>query len=143
MCTAILKEDFKKGPKIAKTDMVVYKVNTKDILNPEVFRSEYQTYTYRINDLHDADIIVSDDDECVSDGVEHAFVIATKGTWGSFHYILRGFHAYVSLARVKQSWKPWIECTIGRFIIPKGAQYYKNACGNIVSNQIIFKEFVK
>jgi len=139
MCTAILKKEYAKGPKIAKADMVVYKVT--DVNFENIFGSKFRDYTYRPNELHTATFSIGE--EVSSDDVEYNYIMSFKQRHNAFNFISTGLHAYISIARIKMNWYNIRRLGIGRFIIPKGAQYYKNACGNIVSNQIIFKEFVK
>lgn len=52
----------------------------------------------------------------------------------------KGFHSYESLERAKM--EHWLGCAIFKCTLPKGTEYYKDATGCIVSNQIIINHEV-
>lgn len=98
---------------IATKDITVYKIVT---FNTESCNSLYRNFKYQYNKLYTTLIIIQESD--------YKF------------YINKGFHSYINLKIIyfiEDVTKGCIaECTI-----PKGAIYYTNAYGEVVSNQII------
>lgn len=131
MCTVIPKS--KKGhPSIAKEDIEVYK--TCDKIDKTSVSSCYQKFLYRKDKLYSITKFSYDNDRCCSDTIEHDY----RDTLDNPVYVNKGFHSFdKNDNRLKDHFE--LPC---RFIIPKGSRYYKNSVGNIVSNQIIFKEIL-
>jgi hypothetical protein len=144
MCTVVLKRDFGK-PKIAESDIKVYKVTSSrfntmydsdDFISPNRFRTPFQGFLYLADVCYVTEMEVTSDNTA-SDSVEGNYSISLPSD--SIVYIGEGFHSYLTLERVKNS-----GLTLkGLFIIPKGAEYYTNECGNAVSNKLIFKRYIK
>lgn len=135
MCTAILIADAK-TPKRAIADIIVYKVGK---INPKgLFVSPYQYTIYVPNKLVKAAMRFTSKSG-FADGTEYNYVMINGGE-DKFAYVQTGFHSFTSIERAKIHAGRDLFYSIGEFIIPKGSKYYENGCGNIVSNQIIFKE---
>lgn len=132
MCTVIVKTQ---KPRVAKADIVVYKRAYPQGNDSCV--SLYAGYPYQRNELQTTEMTLSDD-EGASDSFEqnYAYKLGKRAM-----YVKEGFHAYTSEARLGELYlfSSTRDC---EFIIPKGASYYQNKAGNIVSNQIIFKGYI-
>lgn len=101
-------------PYIAKTDMVVYKVVTK---NPNGrYISPYEKYPYELNKVYEEE----------DDTIENHTCTIDKG-W--FH----GFHSYIAALLVQPHIK---DATIVVGIIPKGTPYYLGMYSDICSKKI-------
>jgi hypothetical protein len=132
MCTAILKGQ---KPLIAEKDIIVYKASYKEE-NENIFTSMFERYRYLKENLHRAEMTFTND-FCVSDRVEQDYV-EDRGE-ENFLFVKKGFHSFVSIERIR---KEYSGGEVAEFIIPKGSKYYSNECGNIVSNAIIFNEWL-
>ena len=137
MCT-IIEERQKGHPKIAKKDIVVYKVCSK--IDDNKVRASYYERIYRKNALYNSTFSYTNQ-ETYSDNTE-GFTMHELGKPLSF--VAEGFHAFTSLDKKRLVLQIWEDDkdVVCKFIIPKGAKYYQNIAGNIVSNQIIFKEIL-
>jgi hypothetical protein len=131
MCTVIKLEDV---PLIAKRDIKVYKFGKND---HDVFISDFKEHPYFSNTIYKAEFSFSKDD-LVSDNIELDYRNNLKE---KILYIVHGFHSFATLKRMNKSEYSKNKYH-GLFIIPKGAEYYRNECDNVVSNQIIFKKFI-
>jgi len=143
MCTAILIADAK-VPKVAIADMIVYKVGMK--IDPKErnekyrFRTPYQFTVYEPDKLAKAAMRFIKEGG-FSDDTERNYVLE-NGRYKAFAYVREGIHSFTNVERAKKHINRDAYFYIGEFIIPKGSKYYENACGNIVSNKIIFKQFL-
>lgn len=135
MCTVITINQ-KPRPRTAKVDIVVYKKGNRYHYDSSEFRSEYLNFLYKPDELRKTEFEFTNE-TCVNDSVEDNYrdtIPERKRV-----YISKGFHSYATYERAKKGFN---SCAFAEFIIPKGAKYYLNGCGNIVSNQIIFKKFI-
>lgn len=131
MCTVITN---KAKPRIATEDIKVYKFCKKG--SNRIVSAVYE-YPYVPNVLNKAEFVYSSIGSC-SDVIEDEYSISLRGVP---RFVRDGFHSYNSIERAMSiKWYGKILCL---FIIPKGSFYYMNKCGNVVSNQIIFKECLK
>lgn len=138
MCTVITKQQWG-FPLIAKEDIIVYKQGVMSIAEPTVFRCRFQNFKYLPDVVYTADIHPAGiKTRCVSDSIEDDYrnEINAKDRF----YIEKGFHSFATFERAEPIFNFGIH--IGKFIIPKGSEYYKNGCENVVSNYIIFKKFI-
>lgn len=135
MCTVITKNRQGK-PSIAKEDIIVYKACDKDIIKENVVISPSQYYKYMKDTLNEA-IFSYNTDDSVSDDIEGEYEESLSKNKRC--YVVHGFHSYLNKERMNTWSGTNVNC---KFIVPKGALYYKNAVDNIVSNQIIFKEIL-
>ena len=138
MCT-IIKLSQKNRPRIATKDIQVYKVGSWINRNDQ-FTSKYYGHDYVSDQLYTAEFSYSNNDSC-SDSTEADYYVKLREKGVKQVFVGQGFHAYVSIDRISREYgfKP---INLGLFVIPKGAEYYLNGAGNIVSNQIIFKEYI-
>ena len=142
MCWQIRKEEFDKNPdkyhKVAKEDIVVYKFGVQ---NSNIFLSIYQTnFWYEPNKSNKL----------------------IKLEWLEFNQVIReGYHSYSGECFYQTSPYRRDEYTllnvyskgenihldwcigeelnnVGKFIIPKGTEYYENEEGEIVSSNLIW-----
>lgn len=144
MCWTIIKknsdDNAKKYHNIAKKDIIVYKIGVKNYNN---FRSYiYSDFHYKTNSLNDEISL----EICECDIMD---------------VILEGYHSYYGKCKIYYGkYKPdkvsvynkeeikienyfsegisFLYEIIGKFIIPKGSEYYKNAEGEIVSSQLVW-----
>lgn len=133
MCTIIKKTQFNR-PKIAKKDITVYKCGNISY-NGHNFISNCEGFLY-IPEVLNEEQFTYDDDNSVSDEIEMDYL----RTGIPVKYVIEGFHSFKSVQRMRDGGND--SETDAKFIIPKGAKYYENECGNLVSNQIIFKKFI-
>ena len=125
-----------KKPKIAENDMIVYKVLKASLYTP------YQSFRYELGELYETTI---------KNSTEWTAFDLKDAEWLNDHYpkwkdgdfcaitelkcIGQGFHSTLEperLFNVAHYEGEIYECTI-----PKGSEYYVNATGMCVSNQII------
>lgn len=139
MCTIISKKQ-KGHPKTAETDIEVFKICNK--FNEDIATSLFQDYPYRKDKKHETDFTYADPRyEGGLDAKEAKYYSSLEG---EAECVKNGFHALNTLDKDRISklgcleYESWI-CS---FIIPKGSKYYKNPTGCIVSNQIIFNNFI-
>lgn len=143
MCWRIDKKTFKKNPekyhKIAEEDIVVYKFGLK--IDGKFFPSYYPEFGYEPNSIN----------EKVSLKLIKKGGRVCLGTY--YDYIDEGYHSYSRECGIINSFYDigvyskndseknldfyWCE-GIGKFIIPKGSEYYENEDGEIVSSNIIW-----
>lgn len=141
MCTVITREQ-EDHPQIAERDLKVYKgclvaedywSGRKKIVG---VRSIYQFFIYVLDRLYEVELRTTLSDMS-SDETELDYTNSIG--IGEARFVTTGFHALTTpdKERLIKGEKPDVQ--ICEFIIPKGAEYYQNPVGNIVSNQIIFK----
>ena len=121
---------------IAEKDIIVYKYGFKE---NDIFISRFTNYLY-IKNKHNPEIKLEAKYE------QPDTLLGNK--FEPFHYIiLNGYHSYLKLENMKDelynSQDPRIdEIVLAKFIIPKNSEYYINTNNQIVSNNIIFKDFI-
>lgn len=126
MCTVIFRG---KKPVLAESDFFVYKSLTEDLKGP------YTDFQYKRNEKYVTEFTYLNNKDFItpSDGIEAEYYKGLINPIG----VLEGFHSYRSIKN-RYNWGVFVEC-----IIPKGALYYENPCGNIVSNMIIMRRVIK
>lgn len=133
MCT-VIKKTQKGHPKTAKENIIVYKAcNSIAIISKTKVRSISEGFIYIKNRLNKTRFSYSSQ-VSYSDTIEGDYCSKLNDPL----FIAKGFHSYIDEERLKE-WDGDYNC---KFIIPKDAKYYENEVGNIVSNQIIFKEIL-
>lgn len=134
MCTVILIEE-KGKPKIAKRDIAVYKRCIRseegDIL------SYFERFKYIPNRLYKVRLSFTESRNAFDD-IEQEY--AESLSRDAIVYVGHGFHAVLKPSRLRASILDDVDGIVRKFIVPKGAKYYTNAVGNIVSNKIILRE---
>jgi hypothetical protein len=141
MCT-IIPEHLKDEPCIAEKDIVVYKSCLKSLKDPRHAISVYRGFRYVKDVANEVEMVFFKDEEYPND--------LTCFDDTEFEYlqelthpiaITSGFHSLIkcNAKRLLEFYKNRYIC---EFLIPKGAKYFINPCGNVVSNQIIFKKFL-
>lgn len=123
-------------PTIATEDIIVYKSGSKPEKLPEVFSARFFTFYYEKNKLYKTQFKTTID-ESWFDPIEETYRDSLKYPV----YISHGFHALTELDMNRLNSMGGIH-KIGMFIIPKGAHYYETPAKCIVSDKIIFKEFI-
>ena len=134
MCTVITHRQLG-HPRTAKKDILVFKLMRSVYCDKST--SSYRRFQYIINQLNTTEFTY-DVEHCVNDLHEYQY----RETLSNPHYVSGGFHSYASIKRMKKSGMINFLCA-AEFIIPKEAKYYINGADNIVSNQIIFKGYLK
>jgi len=137
MCTVITELAIEQ-PQIAKRNFAVYKMGYK---TGDGFEAIYTCFEYKKDKIYETNFTYSTSSlESVADSIEMAY------RQSIYHpaFVLEGFHAFSTFIRASYSLK---RCTtknivLGKFIIPKGAKFYKNPAHCIVSNQIIFRKTI-
>lgn len=131
MCTVITS---RQKPKIAKKDIPVY----KDVLKVTKHHcmSLFQGFNYIANVLYATEMTIVED-AGTADNVEAVYSISLFEP----RYVQHGFHAFASIKRMRKRGVQF-DTVEAEFIIPKGSLYYLNGANNIVSNQIIFKDYI-
>lgn len=126
-------------PKVATEDMVVYKALVKR--DETTASSVYQSHKYTLGQLYTTEIGESDE-WCAADYADSNWLTTNYPDWHKgkrkeeLICIGAGYHAGVQQERIEESFtEPIYECTI-----PKGSEYYLDATGLIVSNQIIINK---
>lgn len=146
MCTIIRSEQVN-YPLIATEDIEVVKCcnATED---RSIVKSLFQDMVYYSGHLCEAEFSFDRDtyNGLVSDHPEDNYRNSLEKDNIPATFVITGFHSYESLERAKIGIEDRLfqyssSCCL--FIIPRGALYYKNEVGNIVSNKIIFKEIIK
>ena len=135
MCTVIRKAQ-KYHPRTAKADIVVYKTTEQayyESLDPNEFRSRFRRFVYKKDVVYETGFTY-DRRTLVSDDVENEYRHSLKPE--DRVYISKGFHSYATHERALQAYD---DLLVSEFIIPQGAKYYRNDCGNVVSNKIMFR----
>lgn len=111
------------SPKIAETDIPVFKICTKSYDDKHV-ESKYLHFTYELGKLYTENV--------------NPCIIFPEG----YQIINEAFHSYD--IRLEVIYGNMIDEYAGEIvvegIIPKGATYYLNIFGEIASNQIILKK---
>ena len=120
---------------IAEEDMVVYKQGIK--VEESVFSSGFFTFSYKQNTLYETKI---------KKGIFHYFDCIAERMYNNMEerYLQSfgaGFHSAFTKERFDTTGIPG-EDSIAEFIIPKGSEYIKDETGLLVSNKIIFKQWV-
>lgn len=137
MCTVIPKSIWNK-PSIAKKDIIVFKKCRKDEEQVDVVISSYTKFHYIKGNLYQTFFNI-DEYGCPADEIEVKY---RDLLYSPFLYIRQGFHSFKSLRGRENLLLNELKRCNCKFIIPQGSEYYQNKCGNIVSNQIIFKEII-
>ncbi len=118
---------------IAKEDMNVFKLLTNK-------RSAiFNNFDYEKNTLYKT-TIKKTNDFCCFDGPDKEHLNRNNPGWLDGNGVIsigRGFHASLTKERLKQSIEDGTDGKIYKCTIPKGARYYTNGSGLIVSNKII------
>lgn len=111
--------------KIAEETIIVYKYLTKDL------RSPFQFYQYTRNKKAPEETLST--------------VLCKKGQ-SNFWHIVKGYHSCRNIDSAESYFYKSLYGSIGykdfklyKCIIPKGAIYYRNEYGHIVSNTIVIK----
>lgn len=133
MCTIIPKHQIRR-PKTAKKDIVVYK-GCDQIMGYSggtTVRSHYEFFRYEKDVLNTTTLTYYAEFYSASDSVEGAYRDSL------FHpaVVIQGFHSLLTPDRRRLCGWAVLLC---EFVIPKGSKYHVNPCGNVVSDQIIFK----
>lgn len=122
---------YNNTPIIAKKDVVVYKFlkEKKNFFNIKKYYSPiYGNIKYKKNKLYDLGDLP----------------YKVTGSNDNYVYIRSiGFHSFKDKQCVPSCDILYLNIVLTKCIIPKGATYYVNKEGEVVSNQIIFKEAIK
>lgn len=132
MCTVIT-ERMREHPRIAKRDLKVYKAGYNNW--DGIFHCSYRSYAYEKDVEHNTDFGFSYDSS-VYDKVEKNYSDSIPE--GNRVYVTNGFHSFLTKCKDRVSSRE----SFALFIIPKGSKYYCNKVGNVVSDTIIFKNFL-
>ena len=136
MCT-IIPLQKQNHPQIAEEDIIVYKLGYRSF-REIVFTSELLKYSYLPGEVRHASFSYD-----TSRNISPMYYGSAEGTYRDSLKnpigVCQGFHALTRLTLAKHH---KISKSIGRFTIPKGSKYYKNPVGHIVSDTIIFNEFI-
>lgn len=122
-----------KKPKIAKKAITVYKF----LYNGS---SPYQCFPYELGKLYSVGMKESDD-EITYDKIATEALEQYREGGKKIRYIGQGFHSILAKKRVKrcdESGNQLYICTI-----PKGAEYYTDNTGLIVSNKIKIRKEIE
>jgi len=138
MCTII---PFKKKnkPSVAKEDIEVYKCGFEDLESDDVLITPYQHFFYIKDKLYKEKFTYDDHSSQAFDNKETDYQWSLKDGYTAVVY---GFHALTNFDVKRFNSGTAYYNRFGRFIIPKGSNYFRNGAGCIVSEQIIFKEFI-
>lgn len=136
MCTIILKGQ---EPILAEEDIKVYKScfekenGVKSIFEEFSYEKDIVYKTDFTFGKKSSDFIASDDNE---------YLYKKSLNKEEVSSVMKGFHSLMTFdkERLDYYFSKYVFCL---FIIPKGSLYYINPVGNVVSNQIIFKEIIK
>ena len=122
--------------KIAERDFYVYKIG-KIVWN-NIFISDIRGYSYvpkcpnKIVSLVPYSLCV---DSCIIDRGYHSYKwIALDDYYPNCRCLCLGNYN----PALKESLEGYKFCCIATFIVPKGAKYFENECGHIVSSEIIY-----
>lgn len=138
---------------IAKEDIEVYKIGSPN-KKKDRFNCLYNDTFFYIKDENTpkVDLILK---ECIGKQLNDVF-----GVQGyTFYYIDEGYHCYDEYTKLRPMYISPVEgrkydfkilncdtfyhkVCAGKFIIPKDSKYYVNNFGEIVSEKLIFKEFL-
>ena len=129
MCLIVTK---KTKVKIAKTDMVIYKLFKNKIYDNAVF-SPYFSGTYTFGALYKTDLSLSGEFSYFDDISHRAYTKYYERELLSYG---KGFHGIKTLERLRKVSNIWNKYCF-KCIIPKGSEYVEDSTGVIVSNQII------
>lgn len=135
MCTVIEKRKMN-HPLIAKHDMKVYKICKRSSFEDSAV-SIIVHFGYEKDELYTAEFSYHTDRTSTWDTVERKYGDKLKRKV----YVEGGFHSLRKPDMTRNGTITLFSMCV--FIIPKGAEYYKNGAGMIVSNQIIFKKYLK
>ena len=148
MCWRIDKKTFKKNPekyhKIAEEDIVVYKFGWESDGN--FFPCYYLEFGYEPNSINEkVSLKLIDKGERVCIGTYYNYIDEGYHSYSGECGIINSFYdigVYSKNDNEKQF--DFYQCdTIGKFIIPKGTEYYENEDGEIVSSNIIWTGKIK
>lgn len=120
--------------KIAKEDMIVYKVVLD---NNNVIASYYKNYMYLIGKLNPKVELEAIKNSSIIDPDTVTYVIS-KG-YHSYRHKLKFDKDYQVIWGINIYYRS-LNCCIATCIIPKGSEYYESSDGQVVSNQLIIKE---
>lgn len=129
---------------IAKEDIPVWKVVYKIKNTPEKCRSYYGKYIYTKNNYEytPIDITILSDGHVEGNKGFHSYSDELKGVYTTIgiDVAIKSNSSMINIVLINYP----MECNLkmARFFIPKGAQYMKNDVGEIISNTIIFDEFI-
>jgi hypothetical protein len=141
MCTVIPKRRMN-HPLTAKKDIIVYKHCKID--EDQIYISHNRSFRYVKNTIYTTKFIQDNNTNICSDQREGHYRDDLLNRQIPIVYISGGFHSYERLDLLENSnWDKFNTGKYCKFIIPKGAKYYSNLAGCIVSNQIIFKEIIE
>ena len=131
-----------KEPKIATKDMVVYKEIITSLNRNNVFAS-YFRYMYERDVLNHVEIehleyIPEQSSSIPFDGSAKVILMNEIQNGTKMFEVNQGFHACLFRNRISVCMFR-TDDDIARFIIPKGAEYYTDESGLIVSNKIIYR----
>lgn len=139
MCTLIRKAQ-KHHPRTAKADIVVYKTGelnySDEDYDPDEFKSRFRGFVYKKDVVYEGGFTY-DIETLVSDDVENVYRHTLKPE--DRVYVSEGFHSFITRERALE---PHSDLLVAEFIIPQGAKYYRNDCGNVVSNKIMFRRYL-
>lgn len=134
MCT-VISNRVKGHPKTASKDIVVYKLG-HSLEEGEMFKSPYCRFCYKKDELYTTEFTFATSGQF--DDIEGEY----RQSLNNPQFVAKGFHALIELDVERLTDDSLNIYTRALFIIPKGAKYYVNPAKCIVSNQIIFKEFL-
>lgn len=120
----------KQKPKIADKDIIVYKAMIDG-------KSASVDFEYIKGKLYKTEIRAGNNYRAADEiSVSKLNNLCDDWNWNTDRWISyeRGFHSYISFKRAKKA--NWYKAEIIKFIIPKGATYYRDITGCIVSNKI-------
>ena len=120
---------------IAEEDMIVYKEG-KFPHNEKLFQSALRPFFYRKFSLYKTEILESGS-QAGYDNIVTNFYYSSKSDRKIYSFG-QGFHSALELKRLSGS----SFYRNAEFIIPKGSEYIKDETGLLVSNKIIFKQWV-
>lgn len=123
-----------KKPIILKEDKIVYKLLRASRT------AIYQDFSYDLNKLYKTDICESSDISAYDEIAMKRYKFNFYGLKPGVISISEGFHAFTSIERIKKNFVPY---SIFKCTIPAGSEFYKDATGLCVSNQIIINELIE
>ena len=134
MCWKIDKKEFKKNPtcyhKIAEEDVVVYKVGY--VIDGKFIPYFRHDFTYTANSLSKEVKLGS------HIGYEYVSIDEGYHSYASSYKSFNELNLMMLLDGGLLNYKSDYEYVIGKFLIPKGSEYYENDKGEIVSSQLIW-----
>lgn len=141
MCLVITKDQVN-NPQIAENDLEVFKICTK--WSEDIAISIFEDFPYRKGELYKTELTYVDPEYHGGfDSVEMRYLSKLERD-GNAMMVLHGFHALNSLDKNRLGKLNCLEKDdwVCSFTIPAGSEYLENPTGCIVSNQIIFNDYI-